>query len=176
MRLAILGALGAATLMLIPAVASAGPRGKRGFGHGGRGGGIGKLMRGNLKRIAKRLNLTQAQVSKLKQLRAQNKGKMAKTRLKMARVKAKMRVEWLADKPSAWKLRKLHKRMQALKAKAATRRFNIRLKVSQILTPTQRMKLRKVRGHGRRFARWGSGKGKRFGNRGRGHGRRGFGR
>ena len=75
MRAAVLGAIGAAALLLVPSMASAGPfgHGKRGFGRGGkRGGGMGKLMRGNLKRLSKMLKLTPSQVKQIKRLRAQN--------------------------------------------------------------------------------------------------------
>lgn len=185
-RMAMAFTLGAAALLAVPAVASAGPFGRGGMGfhrrgRGGKGMGMGKLMRGDLKRLKKVLRLTPHQVKQIKQLRQANKGKMTKVRLQMARIHAKMRVQWLADKPSVWKLRKLHLQKLKLRTNMANRRFNINLKVVQILTPTQRMKLKNARGFGRRFGRSGKrGRGYRFGRfggrgcgRGQGFGRRG---
>jgi Spy/CpxP family protein refolding chaperone len=174
--------LGAAALLAVPAVVAAQPFGRggkgRGMGHhrGGRGGkgmGVGKVMRGDLKQLKKVLGLSAHQVNQVKQLRKANTGKQTQVRLRMARIHAQMRVHWLAAKPNAWKLKKLHQKKLTLKTKMANRRFNIRLKVAQILTPTQRMKLKRARGFGRRFAKNGRrGGGKRFGRSGR-RGRRG---
>jgi Spy/CpxP family protein refolding chaperone len=185
-RMAMAFTLGAAALLAVPAVVAArgfgrGGRGMgRGMGHhrGGRGGGgmgmgrgvgqgVGKLMRGDLKQLKKVLGLSGHQVNQIKQLRKANQPKQVQVRLKMARIHAQMRVQWLADKPVAWKLKKLHQQKLKLKTKLANRRFNIRLKVVQILTPTQRMKLKRARGFGRRFAKNGKrGRGQRFGRRG----------
>lgn len=169
-RVYLMAALGAAALMIAPTVASAAPFGRGGMGkhRGGKGLGFGKLMRANLNRLAKRFGLSAQQVKQLKQLRKQHKGKMAKVRLKMARINAQMRVHWLADKPNMWKLRKLHLQKLKLKTKMANRRFNLHIQVAKILTPTQRMKLMRARRRGRRFGRRGNRRGKhRFGRRGK---------
>ncbi len=171
-RMSMALALAAGALMVVPATAGAwGRRGGKGMHRGGKGGkGVGKLMRGDLKQLKQHLGLSATQVNQIKQLRRANKGKLVNVRLKMARLNAKMRVEWLAAKPSAWKLKKLHQRKLQLRNKMANHRFNIRLRVSQILTPSQRMKLKRRGRFGRRFALGGKG---RRGPRGR-HGR--FGR
>ncbi|MFH2006138.1 MAG: Spy/CpxP family protein refolding chaperone [bacterium] len=150
-------AIGSVSLLAVPSLASAQPFGQgggHGFGKRGRGGrgGPGMLMRGDLKRVQKRLGLSPAQVQQLKLLRQQNKGALAALRLKMMRLQAKMKVEWLADKPDAIKLRKLHSQKLKVKAEMAQKRFNIRVKISQILTPSQRLKLRAGKHRGRRFA------------------------
>ncbi len=189
-RLAMAVTLGAAALLAVPTVIVARGFGRggggmgRGMGHhrGGRGGGgmgmgrgmgqgmgqgVGKLMRGDLKQLKKVLGLSANQVKQIRQLRKANQPKQAQVRLKMARIHAQMRVQWLADKPAAWKLKKLHQQKLSLKNKLANRRFNIRLKVVQILTPAQRMKLKQARGFGRRFAKNGKrGRGQRYGRRG----------
>lgn len=184
-RFAMALTLAAAGLMAVPAMAQAGPFGRGGKGcrrgqMGGKGMGMGKLMFGDLTRLQKYLKLTPNQVTQIKKLRAANKGKRAKVRLQMTRIHAKMRVEWLADKPSVWKLKKLHLQKLKLKSNRANERFWVRVKVAQILTPTQRVKLKQGgRGFGRGFGRrggrgfgrhgWRGGKrrGGRFGKRGK---------
>ena len=159
-RLALLAALGAAALLLVPAAATAKPFG-RGGGHGfgrkhkrGKGGkALGALMHGRLDRIQKRLGLTNAQVAQIKAVRKAHVARVSKLRLTARRVKARMRVEWLEDKPNVFKLRKLHTRLLGVKQKMAKQRFETRLKMTRLLTPAQRLKLRSFRrGPGKRFA------------------------
>lgn len=164
--------LAAGALMAVPAVVGAQPFGRGGRGRGfhgggprGKGMGVGKIMRGDLKQLQKRLQLKPWQVQKIKQLR-KSRGKMSGVRLQMARIHAQMKVEFLANKPNAWKLKKLHQQKLKLRNKMANHRFSIVLQVAQMLTPTQRLKLKHL---GRGFGRRGFGRG--FGRGMRGQGR-----
>ena len=186
-RIAMIVTLAAAGFLAVPAMAQAGPfgRGDKGCSRGGKGGkgmgvgmgmgmGMGKLMFGDLNRLQKHLKLTPGQVGQIKKLRAANKGKRVKVQLEMARIHAQMRVEWLTDKPSVWKLKKLHLQKLKLKSNLANERFWVRIKVAQILTPTQRLQLKRGgRGFGRHGMRGG---GRGFGRGGMRGGGRGFGR
>ncbi len=196
-RLALAASVGAASLLMIPAVSFAAPASAKpgtqagskpgwargagragcpgpgpGWRHRGRGrrGGQGMILRAPLKRLKTTLGLSDAQVSKIKALRAKhNPAQMRKLRLQKRRIRAKLHAEFLEAQPNLIKIGVLHNRMQKVRKQMADHRFQVRIAVFKILTPAQRTKLRMGRG------RFGRGRG--FGRRGRpGRFRRGKGR
>lgn len=192
-RKAILLALGAAALLVLPAASLAkpapagggasavgSPEGTPGWGRGdrGRGGPGGRFGKaGRHERMAKALNLTQAQAKQIQALREKHQAGMAKVRLQKMRIKAELRVEWLKDAPSEAKIRGLADQLTKVHASQAKARLDMRLKVNSMLTPEQRAKAKSMgmgMGMGPPRGRFGGGGGMgkgRAGGHGKGMGR-----
>jgi Spy/CpxP family protein refolding chaperone len=87
------------------------------------------------------LGLNPQQLNQLKQLKAQHEARMDALRLEKKRVKAALKVEWLADRLDEGKLKALQARMLKAVSDKKQRQFDTSLAIARILTPQQRLKL-----------------------------------
>lgn len=129
----------------------------RGAGKGWRGGrgggGMGKLMHADPAVLKQRLGLTDAQVKQLEPLRTKHRTEMDKIRLEKQRIKAQLKVLWLADALDPAKIRTLAAQQSAAEAKADKERLEFQLAAAKILTVEQRTKILSFGGGGRRHGR-----------------------
>jgi Spy/CpxP family protein refolding chaperone len=155
----------AALLLALPALADAQPRGPMGGGPGqgpgagvppwamfhkmmGKWGGqarkpacVTKVLEMDPEHARVALGLNPQQLNQLKQLKAQHEARMDALRLEKKRVKAALKVEWLADRLDEGKLKALQARMLKAVSDKKQRQFDTSLAIARILTPQQRLKL-----------------------------------
>lgn len=137
----------------------------------GNGSGMGRGDRGMF--MLHKLNLTDAQKSKVDALADKERKEVDKIRAEMDKVRDDIQAQWEKEKVDTGKVKSLHKKMQSLSTQIADARLNFRLGVYDVLTPEQRKVAAaelKAMHDGRNARREARGNGN-YGNDGRGNGR-----
>lgn len=145
----------AAALALVPLAASrAAAQPGRGFGHGPgpqfgmrmhhRGGGAmgGGLAIDRLLARADDLGLTDAQQTKLREIRKQVPGKLMPKRQAIEEARLDMQDLMAQESASSVDLKKAHNKLIKARSDLEAARFDLRMQVREVLTPEQRTKIR----------------------------------